>query len=185
MGEFRAGSVQGLLGELVFRYILKSADEHGAPPALRHDTSHAAQVLHGAPRGHNPESKVDIRASHAACDHSLEGRQVLRVDCVPNHLHVDLGRGIELEDAERLLGPVVLVHQQIRDEAACLAEPLGFGKTKVSLLDLLLRPFSIVNIGASAIPPYDLPRVVAERLGANEKPAIKAIATSEARLGLV
>src|SRR5262245_49293555 len=48
-----------------------------------------------------------------------------------------------------------------------------------------LCPFSIINIGACAVPPHDLARFVTERLGANEKPAIHAIMAAKTRLDLV
>ena len=73
----------------------------GRPSYLLDDTGDATNVLHGASGGHNPKYKVDIRARHGARDHSVERGQVLRVDEIPNHLYRDLGRGIELEDAER------------------------------------------------------------------------------------
>src|SRR5262249_37744004 len=146
--------------KLALRHILESSDEERTTPALCHDAGHAPQVLHNASRSNNSESKVDIRARHAACDYTLKRRQVPGVDRVPNQRYRDFCCGIELEDAERLLGPVVLVRQQIRDEAACLAETLGFGKTQVGLLDLLLRPFSIVNIGYRYVPADDLARFV-------------------------
>src|SRR5215467_15364577 len=155
MGKLGAGPVQGLLGELAFCYVLESADEHGVTRALPHNASQAVQVLYGAPRGHNPESKVNIRSRHSARDHSVERRQVLGVDRVPTHLEVDLGRGIELKDTERLLGPVVFVQQQIRDEAACFTQPLSFGETKISLFDLCLCPLSVVDVERGRIPSID------------------------------
>src|SRR5262249_42869160 len=184
MGELGAGLVQSLLGNLAFRYVLKSTDEYGTPGDLLRDTGDAAHVLRGTSRRHNAEYEVDIRARHATRDHSVERRQVLGVDHVPNHQQRDLGPGTELEDAEGLLGPVVVVPHQVRDEAARLAQPLGFGETKVGLLGLRLRQLSIVNIGACAIPPHDLAGLVTERLGANEKPAIHAIMAAKTRLDL-
>jgi hypothetical protein len=79
----------------------------------------------------------------------------------------------------------VLVQQQIRNEAARFAQLLGFRKPKVGLLDLCLRPLTIINIGACSVPSYDLPRFVAKSFGANEKPAINPIATPEPRLDFV
>src|SRR5262249_54300638 len=122
VGKLGAPFVQGFFGKLALRHILESSDEERTTPALCHDAGHAPQVLHNASRSNNSESKVDIRARHAACDYTLKRRQVPGVDRVPNQRYRDFGCGIELEDAERFLGPVVLVRQQIRDEAACLAE---------------------------------------------------------------
>ena len=130
-----------------------------------------------APRGgHNPEYEIDIRARHAARDHSVERRQVLGVDDVPNHLHRDLGRGIELEDAEGLLGPVVVVRQQIRDEAARLAQPLGFGETKVGLLDL--SPPPVFDPRCRTRPHTTdrfCPCLIEQRIVADQEPAISAV----------
>ena len=97
------------------------------------------------------------------------------MDHVPNHLHRDLGRRIELEDAEGLLGPVVLVRQQIRDEAARLAQPLGFGETKVGLLDLRLRAFSILDVERGRIPSIDSSLLIEQRTVADQEPAISAV----------
>lgn len=58
---------------------------------------------------------------------------------IPNHPHRDLGRGIEFENTEGLLGPIVVVCQQIGDEAARFAQLLGFGEPKIGLLDLRFR----------------------------------------------
>jgi hypothetical protein len=49
----------------------------------------------------------------------------------------------------------------------------------------LFSLFAIINIGASAVPSHDFARFVAERLGANEKPAIHAIMAAKTRLDLV
>src|SRR5262245_13486549 len=152
VGKLRAGSVQCFLGDLAFRHVLKSADEQGATRSLYHHTSHAAYVFHPASGKQNPEYEVDVSTSHSARDQSFKRRQILWVDHVPNHLHRDLGRGIELEDAEGLLGPVVVVCQQICDEAARFAQPLGFGETKIGLLDLRLRPLPVVDVCKEEIP---------------------------------
>ena len=97
------------------------------------------------------------------------------MDHVPNPLHRDLGRGIELEDAEGLLGPVVVVRHQIRDEAARLAQPLGFGETKVGLLDLRLRPFSVLDVERGHIPSIDSSLLIEQRIVADQEPAISAV----------
>src|SRR5262249_38401441 len=185
MGQLGARLVQGLLGELAFRYVLKSADEHGMTLALPHNASHAAQVLHSASRSHNPESKLDIRARHSARDHSVERRLVLGVDRVPTHLECDLGRGIELEDTESLVRKVVLVGHQIRDEAARFAYPLGFGKTKVGLLDLRLRPFALVNVRKQDVPAHNMALSVTQTSSAHAKPAVCALGASKTLIKLV
>ena len=75
---------------------------------------------------------------------------------VPNQLYSDLSRGIKLEDTKGLLRPVVLVRLQIGDKAAGLTQPLRFGETKIGLLDLRLRSFSIVNVCGCSVPADDL-----------------------------
>src|SRR5690349_4015174 len=65
-GKLGAGSVEGLLGDLVFGYVLKSADEQGATSNLLHDARHSPHVLDGASSGHNPEHKIDVLARHTA-----------------------------------------------------------------------------------------------------------------------
>ena len=102
-------------------------------------------------------------------------RQVLWVDDIPNHLNRDFGRGIELKDAEGLLGPVVIVGQQVRDEAARLAQSLGFGQTKVGLLDLRLRPFSVLDVERGYIPPIDSSLLIEQRIVADQEPSIFAV----------
>src|SRR5262249_11694303 len=184
MGQLGARLVQGLLGELAFRYVLKSADEHGMTLALPHNASHPTQVLHSDSRSHNPESKLDIRARHSARDHRVERRLVLGMNRVPTHLKGDLGRGIELEDTESLVRKVVLVRHQIRDEAARFAYPLGFGKTKVGLVDLRLRPFSIIDVRDKRIPVENSSFDVAHRNHADLKPAVYAIEPTEAMLDI-
>ena len=78
--------VQRLLGDLALCYILKSADEQGVTPELRHHTGHSADVLHCASRKRNPEYKIDIRTRHAARYHGVERRQVLGMDNIQDHL---------------------------------------------------------------------------------------------------
>src|SRR5215469_1580495 len=146
MRKLRSSFVQGLFGQLALRHVLKSADEQGTTSALPRETRQAAQVLHGTSRGNNPKHKVDVFARHAARNHGVKRRQVLGMDGVPNRLRRDLGCRIKLEDAEGLLRPIVVIRENIGDEAARLAQALGFGKTKIGLLDLRLRPFPIVDV---------------------------------------
>ena len=156
MCKLRAGLVQGLLGEFAVCYVLKSADEQRAALDLGQDTGHAVNVFHDASRGKDSEHKVDLLARNTARDYSVERRKVLGMDHIPDHQHRDLGRWVELEDTEGLLGPVVLVRLQVGDKAAGLTQPLGFGETKIGLLDLRLRSFSIVNVCCRSVPADDL-----------------------------
>ena len=134
--------------------------------------------------GHDPVDEIDIRQpvmtarlNTASNDGRSSGWKT-----VPNPLHRDLGRGIELEDAEELLGPVVLVRHQIRDEAARFAQPLGFGETKVGLLDLRLRPFAILDVERGHIPSIDSSLIIEQRIVADQEPAIFAVLTQRALL---
>ena len=115
----------------------------------------AAHMLHGAAGGHDPERRIDVHSGHAARDHGLERRQVVGVDDVSNSLHRDLRPGIELEDAVGLLGPVVVVPHQVRDEAARLAQPLGVGEAVVGPPELRLGPLSVFDVGVDPVPLDD------------------------------
>ena len=74
------------------------------------------------------------------------------MDDVSNPLHRDFRRGIELEDAVGLLGPVVVVPREVRDEAARFAQPLGVGETVVRLPELRLGPLSVFDVDNHAVP---------------------------------
>src|SRR5262249_20181037 len=96
-----------------------------------------------------------------------------------------LGRGIELEDAEGLLGPTVVVRQQIRDEAACFAQPLGFGETKIGLLNLCLRPFALVNVRKQDVPAHNMALSVRHTSPTHTKPAVCTVGASKTLVKLV
>jgi hypothetical protein len=68
----------------------------------------------------------------------------------------------------------VVVHQQIREEAARLAQPLGFGETKVGLLDLRLGPFSVLDVERGHIPSIDFSLLIQQRIVADQETAISA-----------
>ena len=129
-------------------------------------------------------AKLTFDPGHAARDHGLERRQVVRVDDVSNSLHRDLRRGIELEDAVGLLGPVVVVPHQIRDEAARLAQPLGVGETVVGPPELRLGPLSVFDVGVDPVPFDDGAGLVAQRVRTEEKPPILAVVPAQSRFGL-
>src|SRR5262245_13675987 len=78
----------------------------------------------------------------------------------------------------------MIIHLQICDEAPSLAQLLGFGKTKVGLLNLRFRPFSIVDVCGCSIPFYDASRFVAQSVSANQKPPIPAVETTKACFNL-
>ena len=127
-----------------------------------------------APRaGHDSKRKIDVYPGHAARDHRVERRQVVRVDDVSNPLHRDFRRGIELEDAVGLLGPVVVVPHQVRDEAARLAQPLGLGEAVVGPPELRLGPLSVFDVGVDSVPFDDGAGFIAQRVRTEEKPAIR------------
>src|ERR1700722_5999933 len=133
-------------------------------------------------REQNAKYKIDIRTRHTARDHSIEGRQVIGVDDIPNHLHRDFGGGVEFKYSEGFLGPVVFIRHQICDEAASLAQPLGFGQKKVGLFDLRFRSFAVLDVECGHIPPNDTSLIVEQRLVAHQKPAILPIVAQDALL---
>src|SRR5262249_12623621 len=49
----------------------------------------------------------------------------------------------------------------------------------------VLRLFSILDIGAGAVPPHDVAGFVAERLGANKEPPVNAVMAAKSRLNLI
>ena len=185
MGELGAGPVQGLLGDHALCHVLKGADEHRSTLDLLDDMGDAAHMLHGASGGHDAEGEIDVDARHAARDHGFERRQVIGVDDVANPLHRDFRRRIELEDAEGLLGPVVIVRHQIRDEAARLAQPLGVGEAVVGPPELRLGALSIVDVGEEHIPAGDVLARIAMGQPANLAPAVHAVEAPDARLEIV
>src|SRR6266481_327185 len=99
------------------------------------------------------------------------------MDSVPNPLYRDLCCRIELEDTEGLLGPLVLVSQQVGYEATGLAEPLCFGETQKGLLELRLGAFAILNVEGGHIPPADSTLFVEERAVAAQEPVISPVPT--------
>src|SRR5215472_14079918 len=101
------------------------------------------------------------------------------MDDLPNSLHRDLGRRIELEDAESFFGPVMLVGYQICDEATRLAQPLGFGETKVGLLDLRLRPLSLINVRKQDVPADNLALRVTHTSSTHAEPAVYPVGASK------
>ena len=94
-------------------------------------------------------------------------------------------RGIELEDAEGLFGPVVVVCQQVRDEAARLAQSLGFGEMPVRLPEPRLRPLSVVDVGQEHIPTDNASGLVAQGKSTELKPTVGSIEAPDARLEVV
>src|SRR6185503_18671102 len=86
-------------------------------------------MLHVTRRGDDAVGEFEIPMPvDGALERGLVYWQVLGVEDPPNRLMRNSGRRIELEDPAELLRPVVLVRQQIRDETARFAQPLGFGK---------------------------------------------------------
>src|SRR5438270_215599 len=76
-------------------------------------------------------------------------------DARPNSLHGDFRPTFEPEDAKGLLRPVVVVPDQVRDEAARLAESLGIGETVVGSPQFGLRLLSVLDVERGRIPPID------------------------------
>src|SRR5580704_6856166 len=184
VGKLGAGVLQGLLGNLALRHVLNSPAEQGSACTLLDDTGDATQVLRGSSGGHNPKYEVDVRARHRARDHSVERRLIVGVDEIAEHLHCELRRGIDLADAKGLLGPDVDVRGQICDETARLAQPLSFGKIKMSLRELRLYTSPVIDIRVDSTPPDDVPSLVSHRSDAEEKPAKVSFVAAQARFRL-
>src|SRR5262249_28603919 len=98
---------------------------------------------------------------------------------LPNHVHRNLGRRIELENAEGLLRPIVVIRPQIGDEATRMAQPLGFGETLVSqpelrlgALSLFFRSLSVFDVRVDPVPLDDVSLLVTQWVRAKEKPPI-------------
>ncbi len=183
MGELGTGPRQGLLGGFAFSYVLNRADEHGATRYRLHYVGNSMDMLHVPSRGDDavgefefPSSPSTVRLNAASNNGRSSGWTTSESPMR------DSGRRIELEDPEELLGPVVVVHQQIRDEAASLAQPLGFRETKVGLLDLRLRPLSLLDVERGRIPSIDSSLLIEQRIVADLEPAIYAVLTEDTLL---
>src|SRR4030095_15754428 len=92
----------------------------------------------------------------------------------------DLRPGLELENPPGLLGPVVVVAEQVGDEAAGLAEPLGLSETVVSASELLLGAFALVDVDEQVVPADNLAVRITEGQSAGLEPAVDAIVPSSA-----
>ena len=113
--------------DLACRDVLDGADEYGPAVDLFAAMSDAAQMLDGA----LATSRCGIRnlgsvPASARSIADVERRHVLGHDDTPKPLRRDLGSRLELADAVELVGPEVLVLQQVRSKAAGLAQPLRF-----------------------------------------------------------
>jgi hypothetical protein len=84
-------------------------------------------MLHDTWGGHDSEYEVGILARDRPLDHIVEQWQVLRVDNAAKLLGRDKGAKLEFADAVELIGPCVLVGDQVRGEAAHRAYSLGHG----------------------------------------------------------
>src|SRR5512133_3707293 len=127
MSEFGPSPVQGFLGHFALGYVLERADEERMTGDALHHVRYSADMLDRARDGHDAERKRDVLPSHAAGNDRFERRQIIRVNDVADPLHGHLRAGFETEDPKRLLGPLVIVTQQIRDEAPGVAESLSIG----------------------------------------------------------
>src|SRR5262249_41474654 len=92
-------------------------------------------------------------------------------------------------------GHARVIKPTLIEEVAVTVRPTGPGRcwdriddrSKVTLAcsPRLLRLFSVLDIGAGAVPPHDLARLVAKRLGTNQEPTISAIMAAKTRLNLI
>src|SRR4030095_6356346 len=131
------------------------------------------------------EFKIPIQSIGGSLERGLVYWQILGVENLPNRFMRDSGPQIELEDPVELLGPIVFVRQQIRDEAARFAHSLSFGETKVGLLDLRLSSFAIIDVGKEKVPDADLAFGISHREAAPLNPPVHAISPPAAVLYII
>ena len=184
MRELRAGPVQRFLGGLRLRHILEGTDEHRPPVHVLRDVRDRADMLHVPAGGNDAVGETHVQPRHGAFERRFEHRQIIGVNDVSDRLQGNLRRWTELEDAQGFVGPLVVVPDQVRDEAARLAQSLSVGKAVVGAPELGLRPLSVLDIGVDAVPFGDVSGLVAQRIGTEEKPPIFAVMPTQSRLCL-
>src|SRR6185295_2509401 len=101
------------------------------------------------------------------------------MDDVANSLYRDLRGGIEIKNPERLFGPVVIVAYEVGNEAACVAQSLGFGETVVRPSELQFRLLSVFDVDHQAIPINDAAFRVIKRLSDRLNPSILTVRPPE------
>src|SRR3954465_9807440 len=99
---------------------------HGTTPHPLHYVGDGMEMLHVPRWGDDAVGDIDIpiQPVDSALERGLVYWQILGMEDCPNRLCGDSLPGVELEDPAELLGPVVLVRHDIRDEATRPAHPL-------------------------------------------------------------
>src|SRR5262249_11585617 len=172
MSELGPSSVQRFLSQLAVCHVLESADEQRTSGHVLDDMRDSTHMLDRARGGHDTKCKRDVLTLHAAGDDRFKRWQIIRVNSVAEPLHGYVGTRFEAEDPERHLRPVVIVTEQVRDEAASVAEALGIGETVVGLSQFCLGLLSVFDVDHQAVPMRDPTLHVMERLSNGLNPTI-------------
>src|SRR5262245_11255539 len=101
------------------------------------------------------------------------------MDHVPDPLHRYLRSGLELEDTKGLVRPIVIVSDEIGDEAARVTESLRFGETIVRPPELHFGPVEVLDVDHHAVPMRNAPFCVTESFSDRLNPAILTIRAPE------
>src|ERR1700722_15111942 len=136
--EFRLARLQCLLRQLVLRHVLCSAHKYGTPIDVFAETADTVQILQGAAGSHDSEYEIGIIARDGSLDHTVEHGQVLGVNDAPKLLGRDNRTRLELADAVELIGPNVLIGNQVGSEASRRAYSLGNDELPVRHAELSL-----------------------------------------------
>src|SRR5215470_5732892 len=97
------------------------------------------------------------------------------MDEVPQALERDRSVGLETADSVELLRPRVLIGLQIGRETARMTELLRFCQMVICLPELCFGSLSVFDISVYSVPVDDLSLIVAQRMGAEQKPAILSV----------
>src|SRR5262245_7229088 len=138
-----------------------------------------AHMLHGAEGSDNPEREGDVLSRHSTRDDRFERRQVVRMYEISNALHCDLRLWTELEDAVGFLRPVVVVSDQVRDEASRLAQSLRITEAVVGSPELDLGSLSVFDVDNQTVPMSDPTFLVTERLSHRLNPSKFTVGAAE------
>src|SRR5580704_17369322 len=142
MGEFGAGSVQGILRDFALRHVLNGADEDRPIRHLFDAMRDAAQMFRDASRSDNAEDELRFLPCQSALDRAVKKSQVLGVDEGLKRFGPDLDRsGLEFADSVEPVGPNVLVSFQVGGEAARLTEYLSLRKVNIGASEFRFASF--------------------------------------------
>src|ERR1700733_9395257 len=115
----------------------------------------------------------------------LHRGHILRMNALHNHRQRDFRRRVEFQNAERLVGPEVLVGGNVPFEATCFAEPLGFGQTMLATPQGLFDALALLDVGYDPIPFDDVSTFISQWPAAVQMPSILPIRSAKPNLGLI